>query len=418
MRHAATVAWAGTAIAGTAIAWLVATNRGFYHADELDVLHITAGGPWWDWAWFTDAHSLFYRPLGYAWLAAQLRAAGGDPATTHTLSVLHHLGNTALLALVFARIGVPRRTVILAFLPTAVPAVAWAAAAYDRLALTWCCVAALLLLARRPLGLLALPAFGLALVAKEASIAFAVPAALLAWHSRRRDGARWPITAAIAIAILAITFAAWRISLPVSGTEYSPTLDGVAIRLARFAAFPVAPGAVDPAAVWGWQWAGGLLGVALVAVACIGSWRLALAGLLCAAAPMAPIAILPKVEGHYLYLTTPGLLLICAAALRCREPLARTAAIAVLAVGIAHSLSVATFYRTFGAAFDDLRRAHHDAGPGAFVVHGEPWLGEAVVDRLVLHTRRWSMAPAVETTTDPASAQWIVTNDGIVRRAR
>ncbi len=418
MPRAAAVAWAGTAIAGTVIAWLVATNRGFYHADELDVLHATAGGAWLDWAWFTDTHSLFYRPLGFAWLAAQLRTAGGDPATVHTLSVLHHVANAALLALVFARIGVPRRTALLAFLPTAVPAVAWAAAAYDRLALTWCCVAALLLLARRPFALLALPAFGLALVAKETSIAFAVPAALLAWHSRRGDGARWPIAAAIAISILAITFAAWRISLPVSATEYSPMLHGVAMRLARYAAFPFAPGAEDPAAVWGWHWTGAVLGAALAAVACAGSWRLAIAGLVCAAAPLAPIAILPKVEGHYLYLSTPGLLLVTAAALRCRAALARTVAIAVLAVGVAHSFRVAAFYRTFGAALEDLRCAHHDAGPSAFVVHGEVWLGEAVVGRLVIHTRRWSMAPVVETTTDPASADWIVTNDGIVRRAR
>lgn len=399
---------------------LLATNRGFYNADELDLLTRIDEAGVFRWQWFTVTDSLFYRPLGYALFSAQLAVSGGSPALVHTQSVLHHVANCALLAWVFRRLGLDWRTALLAFAPIAVPGVAWAAAAYDRWTWTFACLAAVALTSRGAGCLLAVPLFLVALVTKETAVTFAVPAMLVAWSRRGATDARWTRAAVLPIVLVALAFAAWRLAHGDSAPDYRLDPDGSALpRALRYAAFPFAMGSEDPAAVWSTRWLGRLGIVALVVLGLRGSWRWTIVGLLCATAPMAPIVTLPKVEGHYLYLATPGLLLVAAAALRTASPLDRLVLAALLVTGTVHSFQIAAFYRAVGSGLTDLRTVHHAAPPGAtFAVHGEPWLGEMVAQRYAFHTRGCGVLPTVELVTEDRLATWIVTVDGVVRPAR
>lgn len=405
---------AATSVVGLA---LLATNRGFYHTDELDLLRDLGGGVWCNWRWFTNGSELFYRPLGVVALRTQLGITGGSAILAHTLSVLHHVGNFGLFALLLGRLGLPRRVALLALLPTTVPGIGWVAATYDRLALTWLCLAALLLLARGARCLLAVPLFLVALTTKETAVAFAVPALLLALRPERDR--RWRCAAAGLVAVAAAAFALWRQQHGSSVPEYTLRADPAAVvRLLRYGAFPFALGTGDPSAVWGTRWLGAVGGMMLGAIALHGSWRMTLAGLSCAAAPLLPIVILPKVEGHYLYLATPGLLLVVAAALRCTLRGAHLVLATLLVVSFVHSFGIVDYYRRFGGALHDLGEAHERlGGTGASLdVHGEPWLGEAVAALFARHAERHGLRPPVRLLTAPAAGAWTVSADGEVRQ--
>lgn len=410
--------WWIAALASAVVLGLLATNRGFYNADELDLLANPAA-PWWDWHWFAFEPSLFYRPLGYAVFTIQLHAVGGDPVFVHTISVLHHVVNAALFAAVLGRLGLPRRIALLAFVPSAVPGIAWVAGAYDRAALSLLLVVTLLLLARRALPLLAIVVFAIAIVSKETAIGFVVPALLIAWRRRRETNRAFVVAAVAAITTTAITFAIWRLVAIPRVPEYAVAFDlGNVVRTARLVVFPFAPTAMDPSTVWGVQWFGALPGLAFGVIALRGSVPWTIAGVATAAAAIAPIALLPKVEGHYLYLATPGLLLVVAAALRDMARASRVVLAALFALAIVHSGQIALDYRVMGHALNELQAAHRAAAKDApFVVYAPGWRGASTARRYQVHADACSLAP-IEIVDAPRAGAWIVADDGSVQRAK
>lgn len=363
---------------------------------------------------------MFYRPLGYAVFTIQLHAVGGDPLFVHTISVLHHIVNGALFAAVLGRLGLPRRIALLAFVPTAVPAIAWAAAVYDRAALSLLLVTTLMLLSRRALPLLAIAVFAIAITAKETAIGFVVPALLIAWRRRRETNRTFVFAAVAAITTTAITFAIWRLVAVPRVPEYAVAFDlGNIVRMARLVVFPFAPTAMDPSTVWGVQWFGVLPGLAFVVIALRGSVRWTIAGVATAAAAIAPIALLPKVEGHYLYLATPGLLLVVAAALRDRGRSSRIGLAALFALAIVHSAKITHDYRVMGSAMTELQAAHRAAAKDApFAVYAPAWRGASVAARYAFHATTCKLRPPIEIVDAPRAGAWIVDDDGSVQRAK
>lgn len=407
--------WLAAAIAGVGLV-LLATNPGFFHADELDAMSDAHAMGWWRWSWLCDGAQLFYRPVGYALLALQTAIGGLDAPVVHTISVLHHVANCALLALLLDRLGLDRRVAVLAFAPTWVPGIAWAAAAYDRSALTFLLLSAVALARRGAACALAAPSFALALMCKETAIGFAVPAIWIA-AAMRVAPSRARVAATATIVVLAVAFAAWRTGRAGDSADYTLAIDGALKRTARYAAFPFALDCADPVTVWGRRWIGGIGTLLLAVVALRGSWRVAVAGATIAAAAMVPVVVLPKIEGHYLYLATPGVLVVVAAAMRNGSRCGRLALMALFAVATVHAFEVTTFYRGFGRAFAALHVAWRTAPADVpFVVRGEPWLGEVIVTRLEHHVRRCGLRPAVVIAPSAATAALRIDANGEIHR--
>lgn len=396
---------------------MLATNAGWYNHDELGIELAVRDGIWLDPRWLLQADGLFYRPLGYGLLRAQVGLADGSPWLAHTVSVLHHLANVALFALLLRRLRLPWRTALLmAFVPTAVPGIAWVAAAYDRLAMTFGLLAALGLTLPGLLGAIGLVPFALALASKETAVAFAVPLLAIAWQQRRNRAV------AIAATVAALAFAAWRATNGATPPAYTPGLEGGAVvRLLHFLAFPWALGAQDPHATWGLRRAGILGMVALFALALRGDRRLALAASACLLAPLAPILLLPKVEGHYLYLTTPGFVLLFAAAWRNRARAAIAATTALAALTLVDALVVAHDYRTLGSLMTSLTAAYAGAAPNEpFDVAPKGAFALAVTERFLVHAELFHLRPTARLAPDPdAFGVWTLAEDGsVTRRAR
>ena len=373
-RLLAFLAWIALLAVAAFCIWPLAINPGFWCADELALRHAIGNGqPWFEWSWFADGSSLFYRPLGFAAACAQLGVCDAEAPQVHWLSIGHHAVNLALCALLFRRLGAPAlAAALIALLPTMVEGVAWVAAVYDRLCLSFLLAAALALTCRGPLALWSLPCFALALTTKETAVTFAAIALLLAW---RRD--RFVQLAAAAIVLGAIGFALMRIGQPDTPPPYTMRLDaGVPGRLLRYLAFPFALDDALPLQIWGSRWWPGLLGSgAVFTLALCRSPKAACAGAVAAVAPLVPIALLTQVQGNYAYLATPGMAWIVWAAIGWRSPtgasttrgwrsLALAVAAALVLVPLAvHTRSVATFYYLAGCMTNDLERAYREVPP-------------------------------------------------------
>jgi hypothetical protein len=395
--------------------WLLATNPGFYNHDELDLLRSPPTDPWWRWQVFTDASGIFYRPLGYIVFVAELAFSSGNAWIAHTIGVLHHLVNFVMLGILLGRLGLPRRVAVMTVLPSTVPAVAWVAGTYDLSALTFLCGAALALLSHGRACLLAVPIYLLALLCKESAVTFVVGAALIAWR-RRHDQERLAVFAAFGtIALTAAAFTLWRMTYGAASADYSLSISLTsALRFLQYAAFLFAIDKVDPGAVSGASWLGLLGTCALAVCAWRGSRQWLMAGVACGAAALLPVSLIPKVEGHYLYLATPGILLIIAAALRDRSRTVRATLSVLLVVSIAHSFRIAMCYRTLGAAMNNLGAAY-DLQPDSdtsFNVYGEPWVGRAAARRYQVHTLHCGRRPVFRLLNAPHADAWTLRGDG------
>ncbi|HEX6812289.1 MAG TPA: hypothetical protein VF384_11745 [Planctomycetota bacterium] len=419
MRASGAWLWVVVALAGALVLGLLATNRGYFGTEELDLLDELVDGPWFRLAWFGEFAQQHYRPLGDTALRSQLGIFGDEPRVIHSLSVLHHLANVGLLALLLERLGPRGRLALLALLlPVAAPGVAWAAGACDRLACTWLLAAALLLTARGALCRFALPCVLLALASKESAIAFVVPALLLAWRRRRDADRRWIFATTGAIAVVAVVFTLWRLrvaSLPATATPANDS--GAALELLRCLAFPFALGAADPAAVSGPYWLGGAGSLALLAIALCGAPWLALAGLACAAAPLLLGAVVPQLDADSLYLATPGCILLVAAASRCRGGAARVVLGALLALCTVQSLLLAAHYRQAGFALDNLRQAHARAsGLEHFDIYCAPGSPSSIAERFVLHGEHRGLQPRPRRVQVEAPRAFVLEAEGSVRQ--
>jgi len=367
---------------------------------------LDAGQPWFQWSWFTDGSALFYRPLGYAAASAQLGVCDAMAPQVHWLSIGHHAVNVALCALLFRRLGAPAlAAVLMALLPTMVEGVAWTAAVYDRLCLTFLLAAALALTWRGSLALWSLPAFALALTTKETAVSFAAVAVLLAW---RRD--RFVQLAAAVIVLGALGFALSRIGHANTPEPYTMRLDAnVPVRLLRYLAFPFALDATQPFQVWGNHWWPGLLGIGAVFAVAFWRWpKAAAVGAIVATAPLLPVSLLAQVQGNYTYLATPGLAWIVWSAIGWRSPATgalpargwRAAAFAVAALLvlvplIAHTRSVATFYCEAGRITNGLERAYREVEPSSPEVDiaCAPGLAEGMATRYAKYLEDTSSRP-------------------------
>jgi hypothetical protein len=408
-----------------ALVWTpVLGNPGFYNHDELELLHGLRGVGLWQLpadlpGHFATTGDLFYRPLGFFAFRVQFALAGGVPWLVHLLSFLHHLGNAALFGLLLRRCGRPATCAwLLLLLPAAVPAVAWAAAIYERLLLTLSLAALLLLLAhRRGLAWLAFPVFVLALCTKETAIVLAPVALLLVWH--RQPRARVP---AALMLMAGVAFAIWRVAA--ATVHANPDYRGhpaaeAALGLLRMAAFPCAVTAGEPGQVWGWHWLPGLLGMALLAVLAFARGRRsALAAIALFLLPLLPVALWSTPQGHYLYLAAPGLALAVALALG-RHP--RWSSLLLLLLLLAHSVVIALYYRSVGTAMTNLERAWRSlpatAEPVTVVVppdaHGH------VVLRFSRYLEHTGQRPLLRQATDAASPGGLALHaDGTVTLTR
>lgn len=413
--------------------WPVATNPGALNHDELDLAHaLAAGQPAWQWSWFAAADELFYRPLGHAVFAIQLQLSGGPP-WSHLLSLLHHAVNCALAAWVFVRLGAPARAAApMAFLPTAVPGIAWSAAAYDRTALTLLLLATAALTARDRRTLLALPCTVLALTAKETAVVFPLAAWLL---NGRRPG--WPRRTAALVTVLCAGFAAFRLLCGAGVPAYAMRLDeGAPLRLLHYVAFPYALGAAEPHQVEGLGWVSGLLGIAVLGwLAAVRRGRPAAAAMALAMAPLLPVALLPGIHGNYLYLATPALAWLLWAACgsgstpdaapprRARAASDPPVALQiltglVLAAPLAvHARSIATSHHLLGTAMSALENAHRALPPGDHpveVVAAGPVAASAV--RFAQHLEHVDGRPPLRVVAaSTASDALILAADGSIR---
>jgi len=415
-------AWVGIALATAAFClWPLAANVGFFRCDELDLLDaLQRGHPRWDWAWFARTDDLFYRPLGYALFTLQLAVTGGQPTDVHSLSIAHHALNTALAALLFARLGRPCWTALpLLFLPTAIGGIGWAAAGYERWLATELLLAALALRAGGRRALWAWPLFALALVTKETAVVFPLVAWLVVAHDRTARGVAVAITAA------AVAFALWRVAyFPTSGPYASHWDASVPARALRYAAFAFSPsGSIDR--VLGLRWLPGLVGALLLGgMALRRSPPAALGGAVAWLAPLLPVLALDKYDPHYTYLSSFALcwLLALAATGRARPvagaPLLQALGItALFALPLAwHARLLADGFRAMGAAMLNLQEAHSRLPPAAepIGVRIDPGAPDAAARLFTLHLEHSGRLPPLRVVTGAAEASLRLHSDGTV----
>ena len=429
-RLLALTAWIAVLAVGAFCLWPLAINPGFWGADELVLRHaIGSGQPWFQWSWFTDGSGLFYRPLGFAAACTQLGVCDAEAPQVHWLSIGHHAVNVALCALLFRRLGAPAlAAALMALLPTMVEGVAWVAAVYDRLSLSFLLAAALALTLRGPRALWSLPCFALALTTKETAVSFAAVAVLLAW---RRD--RYVRVAAAAIVLGALGFALTRVGHANTPAPYALRLDANApVRLLHYFAFPFALDATLPLQVWGSHWWPGLLGIG--AVFALALWRsrtAAAAGAVAATAPLLPVALLPQIMGSYAYLATPGLAWVVWSAIGWRTqstgaPAARgwraaalaVAAVLVLVPLVVHTRSVATLYYEAGRMTNNLERAYREVPPSSSEVDVAcaPGLAKGMATRYAKYLEDTSSMPRLRIVDAAAEdAVLVLTADGEAR---
>ncbi|MCU0862273.1 MAG: hypothetical protein MUC36_00650 [Planctomycetes bacterium] len=346
----------------------------------------------------------FYRPLGHALLRLQLRLHELGPWAVHGASVLHHVANAALFAWVLRRFGRSARPAWwLLVLPTALPGVAWAAAAYDRLLLTWLLLAVGLLRSPRAAAGPAIVAmFLLALATKDTAVVFPVAAVLL-WRAGPAAArpARW---VPIALAVLAAGYLGWRLAnAQPPAIEYEPRFDStMVVRALRYAAFPFAITTEDPRTVWGASWLLGSAGAALLLAA---AWRpraqrtesmLALALI---ALPLLPVLPIGMSSGHYLYPATPGLALLLDLALRGGGQALRGGRRAIwclLPLLTVHSAFVSWHGYRIAVALHGLQRAHRamtDSGIESVGLTAAPGAAAAVLPRFRYYVTAQGLRP-------------------------
>lgn len=348
------VGWFGVALAVFA---LLCANRGYGNADELLLLHSglsweALGASFWSDLW--HAGDLFYRPLGMGCFRLQMLLDSIGAPAVHVASIVHHIGNALLFAYVLRCLGMRALPAVwFVALPTVVPGVAWVAAVYDRLLVTWLLLATLLLVRRGPWAACgACLSFALALLTKETAIAFAPVAVLLSVRTGRQRLA----TAAISVA--AVAFAIWRLPHAPQNGPYQMMVDASALlRLLRYAAFPFSLAAEGPETVWSQRWLWGALGAAWLAVLALrANDRSKTIGLLLlTAAPLGPVVFQNQVSGHYLYTASIGFALLLAHLTSHRLALA----CAMLALLGAHSVRVAEHWRRTGQLLGELVAAHN-----------------------------------------------------------
>ncbi|MGE3174140.1 MAG: hypothetical protein AB7O97_16045 [Planctomycetota bacterium] len=426
--------WIAMVVLAAAVFCLLplARNRGWYLMDELllrDALQ--SGATVWDWSSFGRGDGLFYRPLGFGLLMLQLDLAGTPPAV-HWLSLLHHAGNALLFALLLRRLGLPPLVaggVLLS--AAAVEGVAWAAAMYDRSAVTCCLLSAIAVTSRGASALLALPAFALALCCKETAVTLPPIALLVVLGCRAAPGARWRRGVLVALTAMALAFAMFRLAYAAPAPEYSMHLQGgEPLRLLRYLAFPFALGAQGPPTLWGTRWIPALTGLAVWIAAALGRPRLLVASVVAIAAPLVPVMALPHVQANYLYPATPGFALLFwaawsgAAALPARlGVVARIAVLAVVAMCCWHTRAVAAGYERWGRALHNLAAQYRDLPPSpspVVVSCPDPFLRN-LTDILAAHVGRRGERPALESVdaaaAEAADAALAFTVDGtLVRR--
>jgi hypothetical protein len=387
-------------------------NPGFYNHDELVLLHTLRDDVWFASSWLTNGAGLFYRPLGDAAFRLQLGATVGFAQAVHTISVAHHALNLFLLASLFRRLDVTGPAVRWSLiLPTAIPGVAWVAAVYDRLALTWLLLAALTLTMRNWRSWSCVPLFALALMTKETSIVFVVPAWCLVLVSHRQSHDRRVLLLGALLTAMTALFVLWRLAVGDTNEAYTIRFDvDAAIRLARYCAFCFALGAEDPRTVWGLRWLGAIGMVVLAWLAWRGDRRLSAIGVMLFTAPLAIVCGLPKVEGHSLYLALPGLTLMSLAAWRVGGRPARCLLAALAAVAVVHGCQLATFYHRSGAVMDGLVRAYERAPVDVPVIDVvcEPGAPRWVAERFVRHAELSRLSPMPRLCTASTDATWLL----------
>ncbi|HLQ36666.1 MAG TPA: hypothetical protein VK348_02605 [Planctomycetota bacterium] len=373
----------------------VGSNPGWYNQDELQLLHDLQT---WSWRMCVPAidhgHDLFYRPFGFAAFALQLQLSDGVAQVAHLLSVLHHLANALLFAWVLRRLGrSPWPALWLLVLPTAVPAVAWVAAVYDRLLLTVLLLAAGCLVRAKPAAALAAVAlFVVALGTKETAVVFPAVALLLVWRGTAAGrAAAWTMLA------LAFAFVSWRLLAGAHDPTYQYRLDAGALRtLLCHAAFPFALDSDDPGHCWGLSWLGLLPLVLLLALASRRQPRQLAIALLLALLPMLPVFALARPEGHTLLLSTVALALVLDLAITAPGP-GWTSVLGWLLAGLllAHTVVIGCSYRSDGVVMRNLQAAHRTLAPapsaGRILVDAAArgW----VVERFALFTRTADLRP-------------------------
>jgi hypothetical protein len=193
---------AALAAAGVAVVALApAAGLGFLSDD---FILVPQAGAFSAKVFWTPGGDGFFRPLGYASLAATRALAGGDPRAWHWVALALHALNSALVALLAQRLGAERWVaavagILFALHGTHLEAVAWIAGRFDLLAATGALGAMLWFGRRTPAALLCSFA---ALWSKEA--AFVLPGwlALIAWRERRRWSSLTPYVVLTAAAFL------------------------------------------------------------------------------------------------------------------------------------------------------------------------------------------------------------------------
>jgi hypothetical protein len=387
-------------------------NAGWCNADELELLHglqgkgvsqVVADLP----GHFAAVDGLFYRPFGYFCFRLQLALAQGGPQLTLVISLLHHLANLGLLALLLRRCGrSPRPALLLLLLPAVVPGVAWAAAVYERLLLTFALGILLLLLSDRRLWQwLTLVLFALALCTKETAVVLPLVALAVAW--RRQPNARWP---AFAMLLAAAAFAYWRVST--GAAQQDPNYHGrpaseAALTLLRLCVQPCAITAAEPGYVWGWHWLPGIVGMAVLAVLALArAPGQAMAAGALFVLPLLAVAPWSTAQGHYLYLAAPGLALLTALALDAQKPWTWL----LLLPLVAHSVVIALYYRSTATAMRNLDQAYRALPASSqpvdvYVLDGGP---SHVVLRYRLYLEKTGQRPMREQATGTAVAGSLV----------
>ena len=348
--------WLGVALVAFG---LLACNPGYGYADELELLHGSDSFGAVCRAFLhqvVDPGDLFYRPVGLAALRLQLLLDRFGAHAVHVASTLHHCVNAALFASLLRALGARCWPAIwFLALPTAIPGIAWVAAVYDRLLVTWLLLGALMLTSRsRSLVLGSCCMFVLALMTKETSVVFAPVAAVCARRSK---------CAAIAsgqICALAVGFVIWRLPYVPRVGDYSPKLSAdLGTQLMRYVAFPFALGADDPRTVWAARWLPGLGGTAVLGAAAWVQSRSRYRALFVGPAfltvtPLLPVLFQTQVSGHYLYPGSVGF-----ACLLDRVRAGRGAVLSVLLAMLGtHSVMVAAHWRRTGQAMNALLAAH------------------------------------------------------------
>jgi hypothetical protein len=414
-------AWpiAAAVLACAWVLWPLLRNRGAWNHDELDILYLLRQGQaLWSWTGPWDASALFFRPVGFAALTTQLEAGGTAPCF-HWISIAHHLLNAWLAALLFSRLGCARVAVVLfVLLPSSIGAVAWVAALYDRLAVTFVLLGCLALLSRRPLGWLVLPASALALLSKETAVAFGL-AAWLPVFRWTPSAHRW----ALGAAAVAAGFAVWRfcaVRQELGG--YEPDLGlGAGLRVLRYVCFPFALGAAEPSHVVGSAWVPGLLGSATVVVLSgCRDLRATLGACIAIAASLLPIAGMQQAQPHYTYASSLCWAFLIAQALGRRpgDGAWRTAALWLLVPLLAWSARrSAECFELAGRTMANLEAAYVELPAGEVAVAAETPIGHSAALRFSVHVRQCHRSPPLRVIDAPPPAgALLVAADGSVRR--